>query len=196
MGPLPTSAVLLYPAGDTSVANALADYDLTGLEVTEGAPSGWHSDGVNTATLAGIVTPLLLLAIGLVIALAFTVQRLRAGDYATMSALGATRAALRGATAMEAAVTTFIGAVVGMAFGVALGAYSTTQTAHVGFTELNSTVWWNIGFDIAHAPWLTLWALTAAATALAAAGSLLARARTDASSPSEQLREAIKEGAL
>ena len=196
VGPLPTSALLLYPAGDTSVADVLADYDLTGLEVTEGAPSGWHSGGVNTATLAGIVAPLLLLAIGLIIALAFTVQRLRAGDYATMSALGATRAALRGATAVEAAVTTFIGAVVGMVFGMAYGAYFTLQTAHLGITQLSAVAWWNIGFDIVHAPWLTLWALTLAATGLAAAGSLLARARTDASSPSEQLREAIKEGAV
>jgi len=196
VGPLPTSAVLLYPAGDTSVADVLADYDLTGLEVTEGAPSGWHSGGVNPGVLVRIAGPLLLLAIGLVIALAFTVQHLRAGDYATMSALGATRAALRGATAVEAAVTTVIGAVVGMVVGMAYGAYFTLQSAHVVLTELSSTVWSNIGFDFAHAPWLTLWALTVAATALAAAGSLMARARTDASSPSEQLREAIKEGAV
>ncbi len=196
VGPLPTSALLLYPTGDTSVADVLADYNLTGLHVTVGAPSGWHSGGVNTAALAGIVAPLLLLAIGLVIGLAFTVQRLRAGDYATMSALGATRTALRGATAVEAAVTTFIGAVLGMVFGMAYGAYFTLQTAHLGLTQLSAIAWWNIGFDIVHAPWLTLWALTVAATALAAVGSLLARARSDVSTPSEQLREAIREGAV
>ena len=196
VGPLPTSAVLLYPAGDTSVGDVLADYDLTGLEVANGAPSGWHSDGVDPGLLASIAGPLLLLAIGLIIALAFTVQRLRAGDYATMSALGATRAALRGATATEAAVTTLIGATLGMAFGMALSAPFTLQTAHLGLTELSTVAWWNIGFNIVHAPWLALWTLALAATALAAAGSLLARARNDALTPSAQLREAIKEGAL
>jgi hypothetical protein len=194
VGPLPTSAVLLYPAGDTPVADVLDDYNVTGLEVTAGAPSQWHSEGVSPTALLGLAGPVLLLAVGLVIALAFTVQRLRAGDYATMSALGATRAALRGATATEAAVTTLTGAVVGMVFGLVLGAYSAVQTAHVGITSLSSVVWWNIGFDIAQAPWLILGALTLAATALGAAGSLLARARTDTASPSELLREAIKEG--
>ncbi len=197
LGALPTSAVLLYPAGETPVVDILADYDLAEFQVTRPTLSRSTPDNsVQASTLFGIAGPFLLLAIGLVIALAFTVQRLRAGDYATMSALGATRSALRGATAIEAAVTTLIGAALGMAFGVALGAYATTFTAGVGLTQLSSIVWWNIGFDIMHAPWLTLWALTLATTGLAAVGSLVARARTDASTPSEQLREAIKEGAL
>lgn len=197
VGSRPTSAVLLYPSSDADVREVLADYNLGGLEVTYPTRYPASDNSVRASALFGIAGPFLLIAIALVVALAFTVQRLRAGDYATMSALGATQSALRRATAVESAVTTLIGSILGLAVGAGFGAYLTWGNAGGDRAAVfDTTTWWNISFDIVHAPWLMLGALTVVATGLAAVGSVFARSRLDASSPSEQLREAVKEGAL
>jgi len=109
-----------------------------------------------------------------------------------MSALGASRGALRWGTAIESAVVTSAGAAIGIAFGAASGLWLAVGGDRVPW----SLVWTGITFDMDHAPWGTVAFLTLISIAAGAAASVIARARVERLTPAEQLREAIKEGAL
>lgn len=189
-----TSAVLLYdgPGGDAHAA--IADYDVTGLHVRDlggpGTDSG--SGALSRIGVLAVSGTLLILAVGLVVALSLSVQKMRGHDYATMSALGASRSALRWGTAIESAVVTASGATMGLALGGAWGLW-------LGVTADGASwhmAWTGVTFDVDHAPWGTVAFLAIASIAAAAVVSVIARARVERLTPTEQLREAIKEGAL
>jgi hypothetical protein len=189
-----TSAVLLYdgPAGDAQAA--IADYDVTGLHVRDlggpGTDSG--SGALSRAGVLAVSGALLILAVGLVVALSLSVQKMRGHDYATMSALGASRNALRWGTAIESAVVTASGAVMGVALGGAWGLWLGVSADGASWHP----VWTGITFDVDQAPWGSVTFLALASIAVAAIASVIARARLERLTPTEQLREAIKEGAL
>ena len=197
-GPVPTSAVLLYPAEDESTERGsmvftLHDHDLRGYEVTQGPPFGWRGP-TSSNTMAAVTAPFLAIAVGLVIALAWSGQRLRARDHATLLALGATPAALRWATALESGILTLAAATVGVAGGALIGpvwAASNSVPWGVASTDL---VLWNIGQNLAIVPWTVAIGLALGAAGIAAAGAALIRVRLDRLSPAQQLTEAQKAG--
>lgn len=192
--PIPTSAVLLYPAGEVRVTEALEEYDLTGLSVVNSdATFGWPAS-VSDAMVAVFTAPFLAVAVAIVIVLAWSGQRLRARDQATLLALGATPSALRGAAALEAGVLTTIAGAVGLAGGALIGPLlSTLNQAPVSQAGLDLLLW-NMGQDFAALPWGVLSALVVVATVVAAAGALLVRVRLDRLTPAQQLTEAQKAG--
>ncbi|NYI40165.1 FtsX-like permease family protein [Demequina lutea] len=185
-----TSAVLLYDAPGGSVTTAIADYDLTGLHVQDLGGRGASSGPLNRTGVLAVSGTLLMLAVGLVVALSLSVQKTRGHDYATMSALGASRGALRWGTAIESAVVTSAGATMGVVLGAASGLWLAVSGDRVPW----SLAWKGITFDIDHAPWGTVTFLALASIAAAAVASVIARARLERLTPTEQLREAIKEG--
>lgn len=191
-GPGVTSAVLLYdgPGGDAHAA--IADYDLTGLHVQDRGERGTGSGPLGRIGVLAVSGTLLFLAVGLVVALSLSVQKMRGHDYATMSALGASRNALRWGTAIESAIVTASGAAMGIVLGGAWGLWLAVSGNNVPW----SLAWEAITFDGDHAPWGTVTVLALAAIALAAIVSVIARARLEHLTPAEQLREAIKEGAV
>jgi hypothetical protein len=187
----PTSAVLLYDGPGGDARSAIADFDVTGLHVQDLGGTGTGSGPLNRVGVLAVSGSLLILAVGLVVALSLSVQRTRAHDYATMSALGASRSALRWGTAIEAAVVTASGATIGVILGGAWGLWLAVSGDKVPW----SLAWEGITFDLDHAPWGTVGSLAIASIAAASVASVIARARLERLTPTEQLREAIKEGA-
>ena len=116
-------------------------------------------------------------------------MRLRAREYATLQALGATATTVRKAASIEAAVTAGVGVVLGLGFGVMAGLFLTPWMA-----EAPPETWrFNLGYDVANTQWWPLAILAVAGVALAAAGALAVRASLS-DSPAEQLRRAAMEG--
>ncbi|MCB2411723.1 hypothetical protein LGT39_02525 [Demequina sp. TTPB684] len=187
-----TSAVLLYDGEAGDAQAAIVDYDVDDLRVTDFGGGGTGSGGLNRAGVLTVSGTLLLLAVGMVIALSLSVQRTRGHDYATMSALGASRPALRWGTAIESAVVAASGSVMGILLGGAWGLWLGLSSDRISW-EL---VWTGIAFDLDHAPWGTVLTLALAAIVASAIASVIARSRLERLTPAEQLREAIKEGAL
>jgi len=190
-GPGVTSAVLLYDAPHGDAAAAIADYDVTGLQVQDLGGRGGGSGALDRIGVLTVSGTLLMLAVGLVVALSLSVQKTRGHDYATMSALGASRRALRWGTAIESAVVVASGAAIGLLLGSVWGLWIAIGGDGVPW----SLAWKGITFDIEQAPWGTVTFLALASIVAAAAASVIARARVERLTPAEQLREAIKEGA-
>ena len=191
-GTAPTSVVLIYNGADGSKATDVIDgYDLPGLHVYVSDRAGDVSGGLDPATTLIISGTLLTIAVGLVVALSLSAAKTRGHDYATLAALGATRGALRWGTALESAVLSGTGAVVGVAVGSGFGLASSLNGDRAPRRLLGDA----IRFDLAHAPWLVLAVLTVGAVLLAAGASVAARSRVENLSPAEQLREATKQGA-
>ncbi|MDN4475938.1 hypothetical protein QQX09_08735 [Demequina sp. SYSU T00192] len=188
LGDAPTSAMLIY---GSDAAAALAAHDLGSAVVSY--PERGYVEGdpwADASSLALVAGPFLLGAVAIVVALAAASQRLRAREHATLVALGARAGTMRAAAALESGLVTAVGAALGLAAGTALG---------LGMSALNGAGgWgvrlWNLGFDLAQAPWGALIGLVAVAVALASGLAALVRIRADASSPAEQLREAEKDG--
>ncbi|NTV38758.1 MAG: hypothetical protein HGA51_02200 [Demequinaceae bacterium] len=189
-----TSAALLYDGAAGDAHAAMADYDVTGLYVQDlGGPGTGSGSGALSRTGVLMVSgTLLILAVGLVVALSLGVQKMRGHDYATISALGASRNALRWGTAIESAVVTASGSALGMMLGGAWGLWLGVSGNNVPW-HLART---GITFDIDHAPWGTVTLLALVSIATAAIVSVIARARVERLTPAEQLREAVREGAL
>ncbi|MFV0634552.1 FtsX-like permease family protein [Demequina sp.] len=189
-GEAPTAAILLYSAAGVDVEAALARHDLGDAQVTISAGFGWSS-GVNGGLIAAVTAPFLLVAVGIVIALAWSSQRLRAADQATLLALGAQPATLRRAAALEAAIPTALATGVGLAGGLAAGLLLdvTNRDALFSAGMVDGAL-----FTVAAMPWGVLLALAASASALCAAGAVVVRARLDRRSPAAQLTEAQKVG--
>lgn len=187
-----TSAVLLYDAPGGSVTTAIVEYDLTGLHVRDFDVRGGSSGPVDRAGVLAVSGTLLMLAVGLVVALSLSIQKTRGHDYATMSALGASRSALRWGTAIESAVVVAAGAAIGIVLGGVWGLGLAVSADGVSW----GLAWKGVRFDLGQAPWGTVASLTLASIAAAAAASVMARARRERLTPAEQLREAIKEGSL
>lgn len=176
-----------------SVGEILAEHSLAGIQVTFGNPAVWApSTSIDGARIWLIAGPFLLGALALVVAVSASSQRLRAREHATMAALGAHAGTMRRAAAWEAAVVTGVGAALGLAAGALLGPL-VSQLNGAGDLAMR---WWNVGFDLAQAPWGALIGLAAVAVAAAACAASLLRIRVDRSTPAEQLREAQKEGVL
>jgi len=191
-GPAPTSVALIYGVpGGPSVSEALRDYDLTGLHVRESGRGADVDGGLDPASTLIVSGTLLLIAVGLVIALSLSAAKSRGHDYATLTALGAPREALRWGTAIESAVMTSTGAFVGIAVGSGLGLASSLSGDHAPSRLLGSA----IRFDLSQAPWGVLATLAIGAVVLGAGASVAARMRVETLSPAEQLREAVREGA-
>lgn len=187
-----TSAVLLYMSDGVDAQAVLADYDVDGLYVHFRTPSGVAYNGLPRAATLAVAGSLLILAVGLVVSLSLSVQRMRGHDFATMSALGATNGALRWATAIESAVVTASGAFMGLVAGAAWG----LANALIGDGIPARLAWHGARFDLRHGPWGTVGLLALAAILAAAVASVLARSRLERLTPAQQLREAIKEGPL
>jgi hypothetical protein len=189
-----TSAVLLYDGTGGDANAAISDYDVSGLYVQHlgGPGTGSGSGTLDRIAVLAVSGSLLILAVGLVVALSLSVQRTRGHDYATMAALGASRRALRWGTAIESAVVTASGAAMGVALGGAWGLWLAVSGNNVPWT----LAWEGITFDIDHAPWGTVTFLALVSIAAAPVASVIARARLERLTPTEQLREAIKEGSL
>ncbi|MFV0287005.1 MAG: hypothetical protein ACK5IM_11605 [Demequina sp.] len=191
-GAAPTAALLLYPSGDVPVSDVLADYDLAAVETVTFNPDDLAVYSQSLAQTALVTGCFLLVAIAMVIALAWSTQRLRAKDHATLLALGATPGALRGATALEAGIGVLTagaaGVVGGATVGVLLDAFF--GTAPPGAGEVLAAV----GFTLSVVPWGMLAALVVGAAALAAIGASVIRIRLDRLSPAAQLVEAQKAG--
>jgi hypothetical protein len=191
----PTAAIVLYPAGTASVQDVLAGYDLAGLDVVHmGASFDWRSSA-GAGVVAAVTIPFLLIAVAIVIALAWSGQRLRARDQATLLALGATPAALRGAAALESAVLTAVAGATGCVGGAIIG----PVLAEIGSSAPIATagpglVLWNMGHTLTVMPWGMLVGLVLGAAAIAAGGAALIRVRLDRLTPAQQLTEAQKAG--
>ena len=192
-GPAPTSTVLVYPAGDRSVEAALLGHDLDGAIVGTDGSFGWYGDR-GGAAVASYTAPFLGIAVVLMIVLAWSGQRLRARDNATLLALGATPAALRGAAALESGILTLAAAAVGVLGGVHIGPlWAAGSTAPVGAASAD-LILWNTGQNIALIPWITVVGLALGAAVIAATGAALVRVRLDRLSPAQQLTDAQKAG--
>jgi hypothetical protein len=185
-----TSAVLLYDAPGGDAHTAIADYDVVDLHVRDFGGGGAGSSEINRTTLLAVSGTLLMLAVGLVIALSLSAQKMRGHDYATMSALGASRSALRWGTAIESAVVAASGSAVGILLGGAWGLWLALSGDRIPW----DLVWAGLAFDINHAPWGTVLALSFVSIVGAAIASVMTRSRLERLTPAEQLREAIKEG--
>ena len=193
-GTVPTAAVLLYPAGELPVSQALEAHDVTGLSVMNSDASfGWETS-VSSAAVAAVTAPFLVVAVAIVIALAWSSQRLRARDQATLLALGATPGVLRGAASLESGVLTAVAGAVGLLGGGLVGPVLSTLTqAPVSQAGLDVLLW-NMGQDFAAAPWGVLGALVVVGAVIAAVGAALVRVRLDRFTPSQQLTEAERTG--
>ncbi|WP_062389635.1 FtsX-like permease family protein [Demequina iriomotensis] len=200
-GAAPKSALLVYlassvPRGDrdegdsVEVLRILAEHDLGGAAVTPVNDSFGGTGRIDARGLITVAGPFLLGAVAIVVVLAAATQRLRAREHATLVALGAQAATMRAAAALEAAVVTAVGAALGLAAGTVLGAALAALNGAGGW----ALRLWNVGFDLAQAPWAALAGLVLLAVAAAAGLAALIRVRADAMTPAEQLREAEKEG--
>ena len=192
-GPAPTSTMLLYPAGNKSVEAALLDHDLQGVITGTDTDFGWYGsrEGV---TVVAFTAPFLSVAVALVIVLAWSGQRLRARETATLLALGATPGALRGAAVLESGILTLAAATVGVVSGAIIGpVWAVLTTAPWGAVGAE-LVWWNIGQNVGLIPWVTVVSLALGAAAIAAAGAALVRVRLDRLTPAQQLTEAQASG--
>ncbi|WP_084104620.1 ABC transporter permease [Demequina sp. NBRC 110056] len=189
-----TAAVLLYPRGEVSVAEALARHDLEGLRVEDLSNATRYAPEVRGDIVAAATAPFLAVAVAIVIALAWSTQRLRAKDQATLIALGATRGALRGAAALEAFVPTLIGGLFGVAGGALIGLpLIEIANAPLGAAGIGDIVA-GIGVTASAMPWAALVGLVIVAAAVAAGGAALVRVRLDRLTPAQQLAEAQKAG--
>jgi len=186
-----TSAVLLYDGPGGTADAAISEYDVAGLDVRSFGGQGGGSGALSRTGILAVSGALLVLAVGLVVALSLSIQRTRGHDYATMSALGASRSALRWGTAIESAVVTGAGAAMGVVLGGVWGLWLAVSGDRVPW----SLAWKGIAFDLDHAPWGTVAFLALASIAAASVASVVARARLERLTPAEQLRVAIKQGA-
>lgn len=181
------------PSTADEVRTVLSDHDLGALWVRVPA-SDWGTPGAtaDARVLVGYAGPFVLVAIAMVVSVSAATQRLRGREHATMLALGASPRALRHASALEAGTVTAVAGTLGVAFGAAM----TATMSVLNGTGSWSIVMWNVGFDLSLVPWATIIGMVLGATALAAAFAALVRVRVDRTSPTEQLREAEKEGVL
>lgn len=193
-GPAPTAALLIYPATDVPVADALQGHDLSGLALERPHSDPYWSPPMRPGVIAGATAPFLLVAVGIVIAMAAASQRLRARDQATLQALGATRGALRRVALIEASVPTLIAALGGALAGGALGAVMT----EIGVAPLGTAPWSmvaaNVRWTLGLVPWHVLIALALGGAVVAGIGAAMLRVRLDRLTPAQQLAEAQKAG--
>ncbi|MDN4480339.1 FtsX-like permease family protein [Demequina muriae] len=194
-GTAPTSAAMLYPAGGVPVDEVLRAHDLDGLHVSSADASFEWDSTASAGLVAAVTAPFLAVAVAIVVALAWSGQRLRARDQATLLALGATPSALRRAAALESFLVTSVAGAVGCLGGVLLG----PLLAAVAFSSPIGAagpglVLWNMGHTLTIMPWGVLLGLVLGAALIAAAGAALIRVRLDRLSPAQQLTEAQKAG--
>ncbi|WP_062137444.1 ABC transporter permease [Demequina aestuarii] len=194
-GTAPTSAVMLYPAGEVTVDEALSAHDLDGLHASSANASFRWSSSTSPGLVTAVTAPFLAVAVAIVVGLAWSGQRLRARDQATLLALGATPSALRGAAALESFLVTAVAGAVGCLGGALLGPLA----AAVAFSSPiraagPGLVLWNMGHTLTIMPWGVLLGLVVGAAVIAAGGAALIRVRLDRLSPAQQLSEAQKAG--
>ena len=129
--------------------------------------------------------------LGIVLLATRTSLKARAHDYATLAALGATRAQVGAAVAIEVACLTASAGAVGVTGGLLVG-----EPYAMASYGVPLRLWaQGIGFDLTHIPLAGLGVLVAGATALAVLAAAAWTMRLRSSSPVDQLRDAIKEGA-
>ena len=173
--------------GDPSVRRLTFSYGYDG----ESSNGGGSVGGVAMALLG------LILGVALIGGLAARSARDRRRDLATMAALGASPRALRTAPVVEMLVSTLSAVIAGVGAGLILATLSTQPTlfAPGAPLSLGDTMWllrWNAS-QISWAPiGVTVLAAVLFTTAVAAVFAASMARRT----PVEELREAIKEGAL
>ncbi|SEJ62181.1 FtsX-like permease family protein [Demequina mangrovi] len=193
-GEAPDAALLIYGADDSAdVESILAEHDLGDAIVSERiGDNGGGTTRIDARGLVSVAGPFLLGAVAIVVVLAAATQRLRAREHATLVALGAQAGTMRGAAALEAGAVTAVGAALGLVSGTVLGSlFSLLSVGDAGGLGIRL---WNIGFDLAQAPWGALIGLAVLASGLAAGLAALIRVRAESLSPAAQLREAEKEG--
>lgn len=197
LGTPPVNGVLVFPAD--------AGVDVGGAVTQSGLPpeatlveiDSYQPTGPAYAVLSFLGGFALLIATPFVAAVAVMSSRLRRREHATMAALGATRRDLRWVPAIEAGVVGFTAAVAGIVVGVIAALAASDPLAWMpGASVTLSGLGWRAVDTLAATPWASLAAMAALGAALPAAVSVLVAWGSANASPVDELREAIKEGAL
>lgn len=197
LGDPPVNGILVFPAATgVDVVDAITQrglppeatlVELDAAQPTEPAYPVWSFLG-SIALL--ITTPFIA-------AVAVMSSRLRLRERATMAALGATRRDLRWVPAIEASVMGFTAAVGGIVVGVIAALAAIDPIAWMPGASLTGNGLALRAIDaVAATPWASLAVMAMLGAALPAAVSALVTWRSANASPVEQLREAIREGAL
>lgn len=197
LGTPPVNGVLVFPADagvDVAVEVAQSDPPPTAtlLEPDNVGPPN-SSDSV-AVMMAGFA---LLVSAPFVAAVAVVSSRLRRGEHATMAALGAARQDLRWVPPIEAGVVGFTSAIAGIVVGVVAALAASDPIAWMpGAAVTLSGLVWRLIDAVAATPWAVLALMVLLGAVVPAAVSALVTWRSADASPVEQLREAIREGAL
>jgi hypothetical protein len=139
----------------------------------------------------------LLLGVALVGALAARSARDRRRDLATMAALGASPWTLRLTPVVEMAVTTASAVVAGVGTGLVLAVLTTQPLLFAPGAPLSaSDTVWLLRWNAVHVSWTPIAAAALTAVVLTAMVAAVFAASQARRTPVEELREAVKEGAL
>ena len=197
LGTPPVNGVLVFPAdAGIDVAAAVTESGLpSAVTLVELESYGTaRPDNTVTAFMGGLA---LLIATPFIAAVAVMSSRLRRREHATMSALGATRWDLRWVPALESGVVGFTAAGAGVAIGVVATVAASDPVAWMPGASLTlSGLGWRALDVLAATPWTALASMAVLGALLPAAVSVLVTWSSASGSPVEQLRAAIKEGAL
>lgn len=197
LGTPPVNGVLVFPAhAGVDVVDALNQRGLppeaTLVELDSVQPTG---PGYAVLTFLGGFA--LLITTPFIAAVAVMSLRLRRREHATMAALGATRRDLRWVPAIEAGVVGFTAAVGGIVVGVVAALAASDPIAWIpGASVTLSGLVWRVIDTLAATPWVALAVMSVLGAVVPATVSALVTWRSAKDSPVEQLREAIKEGAV
>lgn len=197
LGDPPVNGILVFPAATgVDVVDAITQrglppeamlVELDRVQPTEPAYPVWSFLG-SIALI--IVTPFIA-------AVAVMSSRLRLRERATVAALGATRRDLRWVPAIEAGVMGFTAAIGGIVVGVIAALAASDPIAWMPGASLTASgLAWRAVDALAATPWAALAGMAVLGAALPAAVSALVTWRSANASPVEQLREAVKEGAV
>lgn len=149
--------------------------------------------------VAGIAAALLglLLGVALVGGLAARSARDRRRDLATMAALGASPRTLRMTPVVEMLVTTLSAVIAGVGAGLILAILSTQPTLFAPGAPLSvGDTMWLLQWNAAQISWAPIGVAVLAAVLLTTAVAAVFAVSMARRTPVEELREAIKEGAL
>jgi len=173
--------------GDPTVGRLTFSYGYDGTSNSGGGSLG----GIAAAGLG------LLLSVALIGGLAARSARDRRRDLATMAALGASPRTLRMAPVAEMLVTTLSAAVAGVGAGLVLAILSTHPTlfAPGAPLALGNTLWL-VRWNAAQISWGPIGAAVLAAVLLTTAVAAVYAVSMARRTPVDELREALKEGAL
>ncbi len=197
LGNPPINGVLVFPAdAGADVVSAVTQSDLPPAATLVELDS-YEATGPGYAVLSFMGGFALFIATPFIAAVAVMSSRLRRREHATMAALGATRRDLRWVPAIEASVVGLASAVAGSVIGVIAALAASDPIAWMpGASVTLSGLGWRAVETLAATPWASLAGVVVLGAALPAAVSVLVTRGSAKASPVDELREAVKEGAL